>query len=134
MRKILSEKTFKYIRCFRKNMTDEQVAAKLGYKTTETGRKAGYKQIENLKNNSKQKQKKFSKQRIFFMEKIELSEEQKEFIDQNYKKISNLNELTCTVFMGEDLDGRQKKGELFGPIWHKKIINTIRPESKSPTS
>jgi len=44
------------------------------------------------------------------MEKIELSEEQKTFIDDNYKKISNLNELTCTVFMGENLDGRTKEG------------------------
>lgn len=44
------------------------------------------------------------------MEKIELSDEQKEFIDKNYKKISNLNELTCAVFMGEDLDGRTKEG------------------------
>ena len=44
------------------------------------------------------------------MEKIELTEEHKEFIDKNYKKISNLNELTCAVFMGEDLDGRTKEG------------------------
>ncbi len=44
------------------------------------------------------------------MEKINLTEEQKKFIDDNYKKISNLNELTCTVFMGESLDGRTKEG------------------------
>lgn len=44
------------------------------------------------------------------MEKIELTEEHKEFIDKNYKKISNLNELTCAVFMGEGLDGRTKEG------------------------
>lgn len=44
------------------------------------------------------------------MEKIELTEEHKEFINKNYKKINNLNELTCAVFMGEDLDGRTKEG------------------------
>ena len=44
------------------------------------------------------------------MEKIELTEEHKEFIDGNYKKINNLNELTNAVFMGEGLDGRTKEG------------------------
>lgn len=44
------------------------------------------------------------------MEKIELTDEQKDFIDNNYIKIPNLNELTCTVFMGENLDGRTKEG------------------------
>jgi phage gpG-like protein len=44
------------------------------------------------------------------MEKIELTDEQKQFIDKNYKKINNLNELTNAVFMGEDLDGRTKEG------------------------
>lgn len=58
MRKILSEKNFQiYTMLFVKNMTDEQVAAKLGYKTTETGRKAGYKQIKNLKKQFKEKAK-----------------------------------------------------------------------------
>lgn len=44
------------------------------------------------------------------MDKVELTEEQKDFIDKNYKKITNLNELTCAVYMGEDLDGRTKEG------------------------
>ena len=44
------------------------------------------------------------------MEKIELTEEQEEFIDKNYKNINNLNELTNAVFMGEGLDGRTKEG------------------------
>tara|TARA_X000001036_G_scaffold300940_2_gene280032 strand:- start:9601 stop:10659 length:1059 start_codon:yes stop_codon:yes gene_type:complete len=44
------------------------------------------------------------------MEKISLTEEQRKFIDNNYEKIRNLNELTCNVFMGENLDGRTKEG------------------------
>ena len=44
------------------------------------------------------------------MEKTNLTQEQKDFIDKNYKNIPNLNELTCTVFMGENLDGRTKEG------------------------
>ena len=44
------------------------------------------------------------------MEKINLTEEQQEFINKNYKKINNLNELTNAVFMGEGLDGRTKEG------------------------
>jgi len=44
------------------------------------------------------------------MEKIKLTKEQEDYIDNNHKKISNLNELTCAVFMGEDLDGRTKEG------------------------
>ena len=44
------------------------------------------------------------------MEKIKLTDDQKKFIDANHKKISNLNELTRAVFMGEDLDGRTKEG------------------------
>jgi len=67
MRKILSEKNFQiYKMLFIKNMTDEQVAAKLGYKTTETGRKAGYKQIKNLKKQFKAKAEKILKTKDIF--------------------------------------------------------------------
>ena len=44
------------------------------------------------------------------MEKIELTEEQKKYIDDNHKNIQNLNELTCSVFIAEGLDGRTKEG------------------------
>lgn len=67
MRKILSEKNFQiYTMLFVKNMTDEEVAAKLGYKTTETGRKAGYKQIKNLKKQFKAKAEKILKTKDIF--------------------------------------------------------------------
>jgi hypothetical protein len=36
-------------------MDEEEVAKKMGYKTSEKGRKAGYKQIKNLKKIFKQK-------------------------------------------------------------------------------
>ena len=35
--------------CFIKNVSDAEIAKEMGYKTTEKGRKAGYKQIKNLK-------------------------------------------------------------------------------------
>ena len=44
------------------------------------------------------------------MEKTELSKEQQLFIDENYKEICNLNELTCAAFMSDSLDGRSKEG------------------------
>ena len=34
---------------FLEKMTEEEVAISLGYRTSEKGRKAGYKQIKNLK-------------------------------------------------------------------------------------
>ena len=37
------------------NLTDEEVADKMGFKSTEVGRKAGYKQIKNLKKTLKDK-------------------------------------------------------------------------------
>ena len=37
------------------NLTDEEVALEMGFKSTETGRKAGYKQIKNLKKLLKEK-------------------------------------------------------------------------------
>ena len=38
-----------------KNMTDEEAAQEMGFKSTEAGRKAGYKQIKNLKKLLKEK-------------------------------------------------------------------------------
>lgn len=67
MEKILSEKNFQiYTMLFIENMTDEEVAAKLGYKTTETGRKAGYKQIKNLKKQFKARAEKILKTKDIF--------------------------------------------------------------------
>ena len=40
---------------FIENKTEEEVAKKMGYRTNEKGRKAGYKQIKNLKKTFKQK-------------------------------------------------------------------------------
>jgi RNA polymerase sigma factor (sigma-70 family) len=67
MRKVLSEKNFKiYIMLFIEDMTDEEVAEKLGYKTTEIGRKAGYKQIKNLKKQFKAKAERILKTKDIF--------------------------------------------------------------------
>ena len=56
MKKILTKKNYEiYIMLFVENLSDEDVANKLGYRTTETGRKAGYKQIKNLKKQFKAK-------------------------------------------------------------------------------
>lgn len=56
MKKQLSPKQFVvYDLLFIKNLDEEEVAKKMGYKTTEKGRKAGYKQIKNLKKMFKQK-------------------------------------------------------------------------------
>ena len=67
MRKVLSEKNFEiYQMLFIHNLTDEEVAKKLGYKTTEKGRKAGYKQIKNLKKQFKTKAEKILKTKDIF--------------------------------------------------------------------
>lgn len=56
MRKVLSDRQYKtYEMLFIENMTEEEVALAIGYKTTEKGRKAGYKQIKNLKKQFKEK-------------------------------------------------------------------------------
>lgn len=48
--KNLNERNFRiYQMLFIEKMSEEEVALKLGYKTSEKGRKAGYKQIKNLK-------------------------------------------------------------------------------------
>lgn len=52
----LTEKHYQvYIMLFFEHKSDEEVAKFMGYKTTEKNRKAGYKQIKNLKNMLKQK-------------------------------------------------------------------------------
>ena len=52
---------------FEENMKDEEVAAALGYRTTEKGRKAGYKQLKNLKKQFKSRAEKILKtQDIFY--------------------------------------------------------------------
>jgi len=40
---------------FVKNLSDEEVAKQMGFRSTETGRKAGYKQIKNLRKTLKEK-------------------------------------------------------------------------------
>ena len=56
MKNVLSEKQYEiYKMLFIENTTEEKVAEKMGYKTSEKGRKAGYKQIKNLKKLFKEK-------------------------------------------------------------------------------
>ncbi len=56
LKKILPEKQYKiYDMLYVQHMDEEQVAKIMGYKTTEKGRKAGYKQLKNLKKIFKEK-------------------------------------------------------------------------------
>jgi len=56
MKKILPERQFIiYEMLFILHQSEEEVAIKMGYKTSETGRKAGYNQIKNLKKQFKEK-------------------------------------------------------------------------------
>ena len=67
MKKKLPAKQYEiYEMLFIKNMTDEEVAAVLGYKTSEKNRKAGYKQIKNLKKQLKEKAEKILKTKDIF--------------------------------------------------------------------
>ena len=67
MKNALNEKNYQiYEMLFIQNLTDEEVAAKLGYKTTEKGRKAGYKQIKNLKKQFKLRAEKILKTKDIF--------------------------------------------------------------------
>lgn len=67
MKLVLSAKNYSiYKMLFIKNMADEEVAKELGYRTTEKGRKAGYKQIKNLKKQFKQKAEKILKTKDIF--------------------------------------------------------------------
>jgi len=52
----LSEKYYEvYLMLFIENKTEDEIAKTLGYKTTEQGRAAGYKQIKNIKKMIKEK-------------------------------------------------------------------------------
>ena len=63
----LSEKHYNiYEMLFIKNIPEEEVAAILGYKTSEKGRKAGYKQIKNLKKMLRQKAERIIDKNDFF--------------------------------------------------------------------
>tara|TARA_Y100000592_G_C5454780_1_gene310766 strand:+ start:313 stop:1032 length:720 start_codon:yes stop_codon:yes gene_type:complete len=56
LKKVLNDKQYTiYKMLFIENKTEEEVAKKMGYRTNEKGRKAGYKQIKNLKKTFKQK-------------------------------------------------------------------------------
>lgn len=67
MKKALSPKNYTIYRMlFVENLTDEDVAEKLGYRTTEKGRKAGYKQLKNLKKQFKLKAEKILKDKDIF--------------------------------------------------------------------
>jgi len=44
------------------------------------------------------------------MDKIKLTDEQQKYIDENYKETPNLIELTKSVFMDTNLDGRSREG------------------------
>lgn len=67
MKEKLSEKHYRiYEMLFIQNMSDEEVAEELGYKTSEKGRKAGYKQIKNLKKQFKEKAEKILQTKDIF--------------------------------------------------------------------
>lgn len=56
LKKELSERHYKiYVMLFIENRSEADVAEKLGYKTNEQGRKAGYKQIKNMRKFFKEK-------------------------------------------------------------------------------
>lgn len=68
MEKQLPERQFKiYKMLFIDYLPEEEVAKKMGYKTSETGRKAGYKQIKNLKKQFKDKAKKIISTKDIFI-------------------------------------------------------------------
>ena len=56
LKKVLPSKQYKiYDMLYVQHMEEEEVAKVMGYKTTEKGRKAGYKQLKNLKKIFKEK-------------------------------------------------------------------------------
>ena len=56
MKKALPERQYRiYAMLFVENKSEEEVAEHLGYKSNETGRAAGYKQIKNLKKKFKER-------------------------------------------------------------------------------
>jgi RNA polymerase sigma factor (sigma-70 family) len=73
MKKALPAKNYEiYIMLFVENLPEEEIAKKLGYRTTETGRKAGYKQIKNLKKQFKARAEKILKTKDIFYGKDRL--------------------------------------------------------------
>lgn len=70
LKKVLNEKQYEiYIMLYVNSASEEEVAKKMGYKTNEKGRKAGYKQIKNLKKMFKEKvQRILDKKDIFYGE------------------------------------------------------------------
>jgi DNA-directed RNA polymerase specialized sigma24 family protein len=68
METVLNERQFKiYALLFIDNLPEEDVAREMGYKTTEKGRKAGYKQIKNLKKLFREKAEKVLATRDIFI-------------------------------------------------------------------
>jgi len=56
MKRVLNTRQYEiYTMLFVENLSDEEIALKMGYKTSESGRKAGYKQIKNMKKQFKAK-------------------------------------------------------------------------------
>ncbi len=56
LQKVLNDRQFKAFQLlYIENFTDEEAAKEMGFKSTESGRKAGYKQIKNLKKLLKEK-------------------------------------------------------------------------------
>jgi len=67
MEQELSERKFKIYRMlFIEGRSDEEVGMEMGYKTSEKNRKAGYKQIKNLKKQFKEKAEKILKTKDIF--------------------------------------------------------------------
>jgi DNA-directed RNA polymerase specialized sigma24 family protein len=68
MKKVLNERQYKiYSLLFIYHREEEDVAKEMGYKTTEKGRKAGYKQIKNLKKLFREKAEKILKTKDVFL-------------------------------------------------------------------
>jgi len=68
MKEVLPDRQYMiYKMLFIDYLSEEEVAARMGYKTSETGRKAGYKQIKNLKKQFKEKAKKLIKTKDIFL-------------------------------------------------------------------
>jgi RNA polymerase sigma factor (sigma-70 family) len=56
LKSVLNDRQFKAFELlYIKNLSDEEVATQMGFKSTESGRKAGYKQIKNLRKILKEK-------------------------------------------------------------------------------
>ena len=68
METVLNERQYKiYTLLFVEHLEEEDVALQMGYKTTEKGRKAGYKQIKNLKKLFREKAERLLKTQDIFL-------------------------------------------------------------------